>query len=243
MPNDYDQETLNRLLELQAEDTAILRLEERKNSLPEAQRLADVNDRLRELESDVQTAQKQRDEIAREHNKLEGEIGLIAEKIDREEKRLFSGGVSNPKELSALQAEVASLKKKREGVEDSLLEVMEQGEQAQGTLTSLEKERAETATESEDLSRRVGELLHDVDAQLQDHAKQRAAIAPQIPEDLLKLYDSIRLQKQGIGAAALSGGTCEGCHTSLPGIEVQKIKKTGGLHRCENCRRILVVRG
>lgn len=242
MPNDYDHATLNRLLELQAEDTAILRLEERKDSLPEAHRLVEVDERLDELEADLRIALKQRDEIGRESNRLEGEIGLVREKIEREEKRLFSGGVSNPKELSSLQAEVASLRKKQEGLEDQLLEVMEQAEQAQSTVTSLETERNAASSESAVLGKTVTELTHDIDAQLADHRAQRDAIAPEIPEALLKTYETIRAQKHGIGAAALVGGTCEGCHTTLPAIEVQKIKKEGGLQRCENCRRILVVR-
>jgi predicted nucleic acid-binding Zn-ribbon protein len=242
MPPDYDQQTLNRLLDLQREDTAILRLEERRASLPEAQRLAEVKERLDELEADVRIAEKQRDEIAREHNRLEGEIGLVRQKIEREEKRLFSGAVSNPKELSSLQAEVASLRKRQEGLEDELLEVMEQAEQAQATMTNLEGERRVTAMESEALTKTVGEITHDIDTQLADHRKQREEIAPEVPEALLKTYDTIRAQKGGIGAAALVGGTCEGCHTTLPALEVQKIKKEGGLQRCENCRRILVVR-
>jgi predicted nucleic acid-binding Zn-ribbon protein len=242
MPTDYDQAAFDRLLDLQTEDTAILRLQERRASLPEAKRLAEVNDRLAELEADLQIAQKQRDEIGREHNRLEGEIGLVAQKIEREEKRLFSGGVSNPKELSSLQAEVASLKKKQGSLEDDLLEVMEQAEQAQNTMESLEKERSEASSESEELGRKLGELTHDIDAQLTDHSGTRNAIAPEIPEGLMKLYETIRAQKGGVGAAALVGGTCEGCHTTLPSMEAQKIRNEGGLHRCENCRRILVVR-
>lgn len=242
MATDFDQPTLNRLLDLQAEDSAILRLQERKESLPEAQRLTEVNERLDELEADLRIAQKQRDEIGRESNRLDGEIGLVREKIEREEKRLFSGGVSNPKELSSLQAEVASLRKKQGSLEDDLLEVMEQAEQAQATASNLENEREAASRESKTLSDTVSELTHDIDAQLADHSKTRDEIAPELPEDLLKTYETIRSQKGGVGAAALVGGTCEGCHTTLPAIEVQKIKKEGGLQRCENCRRILVIR-
>ena len=242
MSPDYDQASLNRLLDLQAEDTAILRLEERKASLPEAQRLADVKERLAELEADLQIARKQRDEIAREHSRLEGEIGLVQQKTEREEKRLFSGAVSNPKELSSLQAEVASLKKKQGSLEDDLLEVMEQAEGAQETLDRLEGEARDASAEADELGRTVGDLTRDIDAQLADHAGQREAVAPEIPDALMKLYETIRAQKGGIGAAALVGGTCEGCHTTLPAMEAQKIKKEGGLQRCENCRRILVVR-
>src|SRR5918999_3416518 len=95
MAMDVDQSSLVRLLDLQAEDSAIRRLEERRGSLPEAQRLAEVSETLAELESDIEIASKQSDEINREHSRLEGEIELSDQKIAREEQRLFSGSVSN----------------------------------------------------------------------------------------------------------------------------------------------------
>ena len=73
-------------------------------------------------------AKKQDDEIGREQHRLDGEIELIDQKIAKEEQRLFSGRRVQPKELSGLQAEVASLKKRKEGLEDQDLEVMEQKE-------------------------------------------------------------------------------------------------------------------
>jgi predicted nucleic acid-binding Zn-ribbon protein len=57
----------------------------------------------------------------------------------------------------------------------------------------------------------------------------------------LSLYDTIREQKHGIGAAALEQGTCQGCHTKLPQKEIERMRAEGGLQRCDNCRRILVI--
>ena len=89
MPPQYEPAALDRLLDLQKEDLAIKRLEERRASLPEAKRLAEVNARLQELEADLEIARKQSDEVGREQHRLEGEIALLGEKIAREEKRLF----------------------------------------------------------------------------------------------------------------------------------------------------------
>lgn len=238
---DYPQETLLRLLDLQTEDTAIKRLEERKASLPEAQKLAEVEARLEELGSDLAIATKQHDEIAREQSKLEGEIELVEQKTSKEEQRMYSGGVSNPKELSSLQAEVESLKRKRSGLEDDLLEVMEQREGATETVERLTKERDEAQKEAEELRARVTELTSEIDEELTQHGGNRDGIAPEIPDDLLSLYDKLREQKMGVGAAALRAGTCEGCHTKLPQREWERIRAEKGLQRCENCRRIVVV--
>ena len=238
---DVDAPSLHQLLVLQTEDTAIKRLEDKRGSLPEAARLAEVNENLAELNSDLEIATKQHDEIAREQDKLEGEIAIAEQKITREEERLFSGAVSNPKELGALQAEVAMLKRKRSELEDLLLEVMVQKEDAVSTLERLKTEQAESSQTAENLTRRVAELIEEIDRELEDHgARRQAALAP-IPPDLVALYEKIRATKNGVGAAALEAGTCQGCHTKLPNKEVERIRAEGGLQRCENCRRILIV--
>ena len=237
----YDDPTLRRLLDLQAEDTAMTRLHERRASLPEAARLAEVQDLLAELTADLEIARKQNDEVAREQSRLEGDIGSIDSKAAREEQRMMSGKVANPKELSALQAEIESLKRRRSGVEDQLLDVMVQREGTEATLEKLEREKTEATTEQEELTAAVARLSGDIDAELAEHESKRQELATTVPEDLLALYEKIRATKHGVGAAALQAGTCSGCHTKLPAIEAERIRKERGLQRCDNCRRILVV--
>jgi uncharacterized protein len=234
-------DVLRRLLDLQAEDTAIRRLTDQKNSLPEARRLSELNAQLAELESDLEIARKQHEEIAREAARLEGEIELIDQKTAREEARMYGGQVSNPKELSSLQAEVEMLKRKKSGTEDDLLEAMEARDQAASTMERLTTERDQIQSGADELTEQVNALTGDLDAQLRQHESTRAELSPQIPDTVLSLYERLREQKGGIGAAALEGGTCQGCHTKLPAKEDERVRAEGGLQRCDNCRRILVV--
>jgi uncharacterized protein len=243
MPNDVTSEALRRLLDLQAEDSAISQLELRWTNLEEAKQLAELNAALAELEADLDIAGKQRDEIAREQSRLEGEIKLLEDKTTREEQRMFSGSIANPKELSALQAEVTSLKRRQSDLEESLLNVMVQGESATETWQRLGSERETTSSRAKELGDEVARIKVEIDADLERHRAQREAVLPDIPEKVLTLYERLRAQKGGIGAAALVGGTCEGCHTQLSNKEVERLRAEGGLQRCENCRRILVVAG
>jgi len=243
MPNDVTPEALGRLLDLQTEDTAITQLELRWANLDEAKQLAELNAGLAELEADLEIAGKQRDEIARDQSRLEGEIKLLEDKTAREETRMFSGSVANPKELSALQAEVASLKRRQGDLEETLLDVMVQGESATETWQRLGSERESTAARAKQLGDEVARIKSEIDAELDRHRAQREAVVPDIPEKVLTLYERLRAQKGGVGAAALVGGTCEGCHTKLSNKEVERLRAEGGLQRCDNCRRILVVTG
>lgn len=241
MGKDADKASLTRLLDLQAEDSAIKRLQLQKASLPEAARLEEVNALVAELESDLEIATKQLDEIAREQARIEGEIRLVEDKMAKEEKRLFSGAVANPRELSALQAEVEMLKRKRASGEDSVIDVMVQREGAEETRDRLISERKEAASEAGHLSAAVAALMSDVDEQLLVHAGARAAVARDLSNELVHLYEQVRDAKGGVGAAALVGGTCQGCHTQLPAMEVERLRAAAGVQRCDNCRRILVV--
>ncbi len=238
---DVEPAVLVRLLELQAYDTALKRLQERRSSLPEAARLASVSSAREELEADVEIATKQHDEAAREQSRLEGEMEMLDGKIRREEQRLFSGGVSNPKELASLQAEVDMLKRKRADLEDGLLEVMVQKDQLLSTLDSLKSEHDAVSREWAELKEAVTRLTGEIDVELEANAAKRKQLAGTIPAPLLDLYERLRDAKGGVGAAAFQNSTCQGCHTRLPAKEAERIRNEGGLQRCDNCRRILVV--
>jgi predicted nucleic acid-binding Zn-ribbon protein len=238
---DVDGAVLQRLLDLQSEDSALRLLEHRKETLPESRRLAGVGEQLAELDSDIDIAQSRLYEAAREQTRLEGEVEMIDQKLGREEKRLFAGGVANPRELSSLQAEVAMLKQRRSAREDELLEVMVGKEGLEETLGKLRAERAGVADEAETLQARERELVAEIDVELGRHGARAAEIRAGLPGELLALYDQVRTAKGGVGAAALVDGTCQGCHTKLPARTVEQMRAQGGLQRCESCRRILVV--
>lgn len=241
MPPQADSATLSRLLDLQAEDTAIKRLAERRACLPEAARLAEITATLDELNADLGIAGRQDDDASREQSRLEGAMELADQKIEREEGRLFSGSVANPKELSALQHEVAMLKRQRAELEESLLEVMVQKEQIAATVDKITAERDAAAGEASSLQSTVGALLVEIDGGAREHSSTRDEIAHSLPGHLLELYDGLRASKGGVAAAALVAGSCQGCHTALPQVEIERLKAEGGLQRCDNCRRILVV--
>ena len=62
-----------------------------------------------------------------------------------------------------------------------------------------------------------------------------------IDPELLELYEDLRPQKKGVAAVALVDGVCQGCHEKLSSVELDRVKRTEGIARCEYCRRILVL--
>jgi uncharacterized protein len=231
------------LLELQRHDSAVDRLNARRGSLPEDARLAELAAGLAAVD---QLAAERRGSLAtlrRDQARLEDEIDMVTRKARNEEERAASGKVTSPKELTAIQEEVASLKRRQVALEDDLLERMEQRETLEAELAELDSRREAITDDQAEVTRARDAALVEIDADL---ATERAAadkVAPRVDGELRALYDQVRKRQGGVGAAALIGNTCQGCRVSISAVELAALRKLPPetVKRCENCRRILVV--
>ncbi|SCK09431.1 hypothetical protein FHX79_111652 [Streptomyces cavourensis] len=160
----------------------------------------------------------------------------------RDQQRLDSGAVSSPKDLESLQREIASLAKRQGDLEDVVLEIMERREAAQERVAELTQRVAAVQAKVDDATARRDAATAELDAEAATVTKDREVVAEVIPADLIKLYDKLRAQQGGVGAARLYQRRCEGCRLELNITEVNEVKAASPdtVLRCENCRRILV---
>lgn len=159
----------------------------------------------------------------------------------RDQQRLDSGTLG-PKDLENLQHELASLARRQSDLEDVVLDIMERREAAQERAAELAG-RVESAQAgiAEAESRRSA-ALEGIDAEGFSTAKEREVLAAAVPDDLIKLYDKLRAQQGGVGAARLYQKRCEGCRLELNITELNEVRAAPAnqVVRCENCGRILV---
>lgn len=229
------------LLELQRVDSVIDRLEARRRDLPEQKELDALQERLEALEGAIAAQEAVVAEVAARQKKLDHDIELLTMKTKAEEEKLYSGTVANPKELAGIHREIESLKRRISGMEDTDLEVMEERESAEGDLARLQEEASALRREMAAAAARRDSALGETAGQLEEARAERGQWAPRIDPSLLGLYQELRVEKDGVAAAALAGGVCQGCHMRLPAQELERVRKAEGIVRCEECRRILVV--
>jgi uncharacterized protein len=231
------------LLELQAHDSAVDRLNHRRGSLPEDVRLAELAGALGAVDQLNAEREGSLATVKREQARLEDEVDMVTRKAASEEQRAASGRVNSPKELTAIQEEVAALKRRQTTLEDDLLERMERREGLEAELAELAGRRQSIAAEQTEVTKARDAALVVIDRDLEAERAVRAELVPRIEPELLKLYDQIRARQGGVGAAALVGTTCEGCHMALSPVELGAVRKLPPerVKRCESCRRILVV--
>ncbi|MFB3738122.1 MAG: zinc ribbon domain-containing protein [Candidatus Velamenicoccus archaeovorus] len=231
---------VDRLLELQDMDSAIDRLTSRRRQLEEGEELRAARTLMEEAEGRLGEVRLAMDTVTRDQQRLEHEIDTMTQKAAAEEKRLYDGSIANAKELAALQHEIQSIRDRRSRTEDELLEQMQQREELEARTERAQAEVEEARARVDALGGDALRELEGIEAELAALRRDREALLPAFDEELLELYEELRAQKKGVAAARLVDGVCQACHEQLSAMELDRLKRTDGVKRCEYCRRILI---
>ena len=228
------------LYELQETDTA----KAEKDSA-----LADVRARLAD-EKPLVAARKRADELGaqseaktRARSSAQSAVQQVQEKLKQVEGKLYSGAVTNARELTAMEEERGFLQTQLSEDEDGLLELMVAVEDLQSarddavkTLEALDAQRQVQLP----VLRQSQEALEKELAQLAD---VRNRLTPNIPPQNLAIYESLRKTRGGQAVAKLDvgRGICLACRIAQPSTDLQKARSAQEIVHCNSCRRILYV--
>ncbi|GAA1088180.1 zinc ribbon domain-containing protein [Nocardiopsis metallicus] len=231
-----------RLLDLQELDTQLERLDHRLRSLTEIAEAAQLKERVDAIDAELITAQTKASDVERHQRKAESDVDQVRSRADRDAKRLESGQITNAKELQNLQSEIESLGRRQAELEEVVLEVMEQAEGLSAEVARLTEEREAAVAKFTEVTARRDTAAAEIQWDRTRVAQDRERVSAEIPADLLALYDKLRAQYDGVAAAPLRYGRCNGCKLALSTVELNEIRATAAdqIVRCEDCRRILV---
>src|SRR4051812_9682821 len=186
-----------RLLDLQGFDSALDRLAHRRRTLPELAEIEAVEERRRGFHDALVAAQTEINDIDREQKKAEQDVDQVRARADRDQKRLDSGQISSARDLENLQSEIASLQRRQADLEEIVLEIMERREEAETRLRAVESDKETTDKVLAELSARRDTAYAELDGEAELTRTAREGVAKDIPEDLLKLYEKLRVSFRG----------------------------------------------
>lgn len=210
-----------RLLELQAHDTRLTQLAHRARALPVLATIAELTKGLDVLQGVATERRGALEDAQAELTRLEQDVAVVEARSSRDQERLLTA--SSPKDVAALEQEIAALRTRRLDLEEIELTVMERVEAAEnelaettGTLEELQGQLAGAEAE------RV-EAMAEVDAERTSTEEARAALARLVPQELLDLYERQR-SRYGFGASLLRFGVSSATGVSLTADELARIR-------------------
>ena len=234
----FDQQ---RLLALAAEDVALSQLAHRRRTLPELAAVEAAEQADRAFAADVVRAETEVKDLGREVKRMESDVETVRAREEKDQKLLDSGAVA-PKEMTNLQHELETLKRRQSDLEDQELELMERLETAESALAAARAGQEKAQADLERARQLRDDALADIADGTARHEAARAEVAGGVPAPLLALYERIATQTGGTGAAMLQARACQGCRLELYGNELSAVRNADPheVVRCENCGRILV---
>lgn len=208
-----------RLLEIQSilEDDRAVNAAKSRNQKAEAA-LQETRKNLQEAKNSVHT---QRD------------------KIKQSEERLYSGKVTNPKELEDIQNEIDALKRYLEVLEERQLEEMMALDEVQEAFDAAQLELSEAIAAGE--ARNAGLITErrgiekDLTGLRENREQQRTAI----DEHDLQIYEQLRGKRAGVAVAKVQDRNCAACGSTLGTANYQQARSPSKITQCETCERIL----
>ena len=170
------------------------------------------------------------------------DVAAVAAKKQEVHTRLYSGRVTVPRELAALEAEEEALARKQAELEEHQLELMAGVEKAEQALAAARREAEEQLAQW----RQEGGAAHAhvplLEVALESLKQQRQEAAASIDAALLTSYERLKLRKANRAVALVEHNLCQGCGVALPSSEVQRARGAEPPLLCSNCGRMLYVR-
>jgi len=205
-------------------------LREVKARIGDSQEVALARDKLA-------AQQKRLEEMKGRQHSLEWEIDDLRTKVVEIDRKLYSGSIANPKELSGFQREGEGMNRRRGELEDEALEVMGQVEKAAAEAEAFSNQLKALEDKWRDEQKELSARAESLKKELSQLKESRRQVSLDIDPAALELYQGLRKQK-GAAVAKVEQGMCRGCRISLFAGELQRLK-SGGLVQCSSCGRII----
>jgi len=224
------------LRELQAIDSYIDRLRQELKQLDAGERIRAKLEQTRQHIEDIKRRYEESYAAAAEQ---ERRLQELDERIRRAEAELYSGRVTNPRELQLMQQEIENAKKTREELDLQMLQLWETLENMKRDIDASERDLRQIErfyeAHMEDYRQRKAAL----EGEIAFNEQEREKLAQQIDPEVRQRYQTLRERLGGIAVAVVEQKACSVCHTLLTPYTLKRLETEDALITCESCGRLL----
>ncbi len=227
---------IKELLALQALDNEIGRLQEERGALDSGER---VERALAERQKRLDTAERRLHGIRVEQKNAELELEALEAKKHESSRKLYEGRITAPRELQALEMEIAMLERQRQRLDESILKRTEEIEAAEKTVEAAKARVDEADKALRVVRRRYERESARIEQELSSKTPERARVAASVEPDTLRRYDDIRRRSHNIAAVRVENGACAGCRMKVGTAVMRRLAANDNYVYCESCSRFL----
>lgn len=227
---------LETLYALQQEDSALMRLKRQSAALDDG---ASLQSAAEQADRNLQALIADEHRLHADLKDAELQLKTVEEKISHFEKKLYSGSVVNPKELTALEKDIESLKRFRSDMDERILILWEEAERNHAQIEEARTRHAQAVQSYEAHHRNYLAQKAAIEKEAALHLRQRQALTRQVDSASLQKYDVLRPKLGGVAVAKVEDSVCAACHTAVTAYNMTRLKEDAVMITCESCGRLL----
>ena len=231
---------LQALYRLQTIETA---LDDAKERLAEIEIALMSDERLNAAQANLEGVQADQTKAEATVNDLSLELESLDQKRAEAETLLYSGQITNPREVDDKKQEVESLGRRREVLDEDLTSARNQLSGLGEALTEAQSQLADTQTLVAEANEELVTEQDTLRKQMAEWLRKRKDLLKRIKAadtTYYKMYKHVKAKKGGVAVARLEGDMCSVCHSQQTITVEQQVRQANDLVNCSNCGRILV---
>lgn len=194
------------------------------------QAIAQKQEAIANFRSKIELLNQKQRETKAEHD----DAGIRVK--DRQNKMMQ---VQTSREHQALLKEIEENKRLLKETEDRILQFIEQIEQLEGEVATLENLCSGEQQLLVEAIETVEKEIKRIEVSKKSVVLQREKEAATLQAPYLKRYTMLLQRRDGLAVVALNDNVCQGCYMGLPPQQVIEIRKFDKLNLCPTCQRIL----
>ncbi|MCD6246556.1 hypothetical protein J7J58_06630 [candidate division WOR-3 bacterium] len=231
---------LKYLYEIQKLDIEIDELSTNLESIPERirQLTLDLEKHKNSIEKEKEAIEQLKESKSDVEKKLSN-IKMALEKNKKKEKVIKTG-----REGESLLKEKENLMRDEEFYANKLKEINDKIEKSTMNLSNLEDSLEDVINSTKEDIKLYNEKEQELKNEIEELEDKKKRIAVHIEDPaIIKKYERIRENRDGVGVVVIDKPICGGCFVKLPQEIYNELKRGEEIYYCEICGRILLWKG
>ncbi|MBC2710847.1 MAG: hypothetical protein HGJ94_07575 [Desulfosarcina sp.] len=229
------QEQINILVEVQGVEVEILQAG--RLIIAMSDEAVALEQEVAEREALVTAERETLDDLKKSYRELESESKINAEMIVKSNEKLRN--VKTNKEYQSILKEIEDIRKKNSGIEDRMLDQLENIESSERTVKEKEaqlggffqscREKKEMLAAKEQRERQAVDTLNE----------KKVQISAKADPTTITILDDVKKKVRGLAVVPVQQAICMGCHMNIPAQLFNELQRFDELRFCPHCHRII----
>ncbi len=228
-------ESIEKLLILQDRDRNLNRTRAELDTIGPEQEMAQI--KCASSKKALEEAKLKYAHLEARKKELELEVDSEKQRIDKYSNQQLQ--TKKNEEYKALKNEIDGCEKRISGVEDTILELMEESDAAKAVVSSATRTAAEVQKRVDDQVAELAELKKNLDLRLAELESNRDELASAVEAGVLAKYERLLKQRGDNIVVGIEHGVCGGCHMKLTAQIMVDCRQQEEVPYCPHCGRIL----